>query len=224
MDLPLRISFDGILSQLTLANLPVQSGLPKKVLFWGEGTGELSSYVAGWMASQGIEVIVLDGANRFDPYLVSSFARKALISPKRLLKRIRIARTFTCYQMTALIGERLTYLLRKEGKIAQVQRPWVILIGPLSTFLDEDVPEREAGPLFERSLRKMEALAIEEIPFFLFQASVPSDSKRAYLTRRLFQFSNWVWEVSLDNEGPKVVLKKGLAEKSTKFQAPIIKQ
>jgi hypothetical protein len=224
MDLPLRISFDGILSQLTLANLPVQSGLPKKVLFWGEGTGELSSYVAGWMASQGIEVIVLDGANRFDPYMVSSFARKALISPKRLLKRIRIARAFTCYQMTTLIGERLTYLLRKEGKIAQVQRPWVILIGPLSTFLDEDVPEREAGPLFERSLRKMETLAIEEIPFFLFQASVPSDSKRTYLTRRLFQFSNWVWEVSLDNEGPKVVLKKGLAEKSTKFQAPIIKQ
>jgi hypothetical protein len=224
MDLPLRISFDGILSQLTLANLPVQSGLPKKVLFWGEGTGELSSYVAGWMASQGIEVIVLDGANRFDPYLVSSFARKALISPKRLLKRIRIARAFTCYQMTTLIGERLTYLLRKEGKIAPVQRPWVILIGPLSTFLDEDVPEREAGPLFERSLRKMETLAIEEIPFFLFQASVPPDSKRAYLTRRLFQFSNWVWEVSLDNEGPKVVLKKGLAEKSTKSQAPIIKQ
>jgi hypothetical protein len=224
MDLPLRISFDGILSQLTLANLPVQSGLPKKVLFWGEGTGELSSYVAGWMASQGIEVIVLDGANRFDPYLVSSFARKALISPKRLLKRIRIARAFTCYQMTTLIGERLTYLLRKEGKIAPVQRPWVILIGPLSTFLDEDVPEREARPLFERSLRKMETLAIEEIPFFLFQASVPPDSKRAYLTRRLFQFSNWVWEVSLDNEGPKVVLKKGLAEKSTKFQAPIIKQ
>jgi hypothetical protein len=251
MDLPLRVSFDEVLSQLTLANLPAQSGPPKKVLFWGEGTGEISSYVAGWMASQGVEVIVLDGANRFDPYMVSSLAKKALISPERLLKRIRIARAFTCYQMATLIGERLTYLLREEGKIASAQKPWVILLGPLTTFLDEDVPEREVGPLFERSLRRMEVLAMEGIPFLLFQASVPyenppfskggrrrpepsllrrssascegrdygagrvgglMDSKRAYLMRKLFQFSNWVWEVSLDDEGPKVVLKKGLIE------------
>lgn len=207
MDLPVESSLDQILSQLTSANPP---GLPRKILFWGEGAGEVSSYIAGWMVGQGMNIIVLDGANRFDPYVVSSFAKKALIPPESLLKRIRIARAFTCYQMTTLVEEKLIALLRQEEAISQMHRPRVILLGPLSTFLDEDVPEKEAGPLFERSLRKMEALAIEEIPFFLFQASVPSDSKRAYLTRRLFQFSNWVWEVSLDNEGPKLVLKKGV--------------
>ena len=52
-----------------------------------------------------MDVIVLDGANGFDPYRVSSFARKALIPPERLLKRIRIARAFTCYQMATLVDE-----------------------------------------------------------------------------------------------------------------------
>ncbi len=78
-------------------------GLPRKVLFGGERIGGISSYLAGWMAGGGIDVIVLDGANGFDPYRVSSFARKALIPPERLLKKIRIARAFTCYQMATLV-------------------------------------------------------------------------------------------------------------------------
>ena len=80
-----KSSFDEILLQLTGAGLSAQSISPRKVLFWGERTGEISSYVAGWLAGQGIDVIVLDGANRFDPYMASSFARKVFISPERLL-------------------------------------------------------------------------------------------------------------------------------------------
>ena len=51
---------------------------------------------------------------RFDPYRVSSFARKAVIPPERLLKRIRIARAFTCYQMATLIAEKLVSLLHQN--------------------------------------------------------------------------------------------------------------
>src|SRR4030043_1631465 len=136
------LTLDEVLSQ-------VQFCAPKRVLFWGEGAGEISSYVAGWMAGKGIDVIVLDGANRFDPYMASSFARKALISPERLLKRIRIARAFTCYQMATLVGERLISLV---GAIHEspLQKPWVILLGPITTFLDEDVAEGGTGPLFGR--------------------------------------------------------------------------
>jgi hypothetical protein len=101
----------------------------------------------------------------------------------------------------------------------------VILLGPITTFFDEDVPEREVRPLFERSLKKVEEIAMEGIPFFLFQPSAVSknnpptpplvkrglmDSKRAYLTRRLFQFSNLVWRISLDDQEPKLILEKGL--------------
>jgi len=268
MDLSIRNSLDEVLSQLTLTH-----PLPRKVLFWGDGAGGISSYVAGWMAGRGIDVILLDGANRFNPYVVSSFARNVLIPPEKLLRRIRIARAFTCYQMATLMGERLVSLLhaRTVGAIhactpecgvsarrheSPLQRPWVILLGPLTTFFDEDVPEREVRPLFERSLRKIEGMVMEGTPFFLFQpsvspapleshaiygrddinkASVPNrkggvkdpsfltgftkgrlgrfiEPRRAYLTRSLFQFSELVWRISLDDEGSKMILEKGLTK------------
>ena len=37
-------------------------------------------------------------------------------------------------------------------------------------------------------------------------------SKRAYLMRRLFQFSNEAWRIDLDEEGPKMILEKGVTE------------
>ncbi len=224
MDYPIKNSFDEILLQLTQAGLSAQLTFPRKVLFWGERAGEISSYVAGWLAGKGRTVIVLDGANRFDPYTVSSLARKAWIPPEKLLKSIRIARAFTCYQMATLMGESLTSLLRREGVTELRQRPWVILLGPLATFLDEDVPEREARPLFERSLRKIEGMASEGVPFLLFQSNLLNPplrkrgeggfmgSKRSYLMRRLFRFSSLVWRISLDEE-PQIVLEKGLTEK-----------
>ena len=205
VDFPISISLEEVL-------LHVQSHPPPKVLFGGEGVGEIASYVAGWLASKSLDVIVLDGANRFDPYTVSFFARRAFIPPEELLKRIRIARAFTCYQMATLMGEKLTCLLKQKGTIAKEQKPWVILLGPITTFLDEDVPEREVGPLLERSLKKLDSLAVEGIPFFLFQSSVPARLRRAYLMRRLFQFSTVVWRMSLDDEGPKVTLEKGPIE------------
>jgi len=204
VDFPISISLEEVL-------LHVQSHPPPKVLFGGEGVGEIASYVAGWLASKSLDVIVLDGANRFDPYTVSFFARRAFIPPEELLKRIRIARAFTCYQMATLMGEKLTCLLKQEGTIAKEQKPWVILLGPITTFLDEDVPEREVGPLLERSLKKLDSLAVEGIPFFLFQSFVPARSKRAYLMRKLFQFADLVWRVSLEDQGPKLVMEEGLA-------------
>jgi hypothetical protein len=241
MDLPIRNSLDEVLSQLTLTQ-----PFPRKVLFLGDGAGGISSYVAGWMAGRGIDVVLLDGANRFNPYVVSSFARNGLIPPEKLLRRIRIARAFTCYQMATLMGERLVSLLEEEGAAGRLQRPWVILLGPLTTFFDEDVPEREVRPLFEKSLRKVEGMVMEGTPFFLFQPSASPENtppfkapsslsgfakgrlgrliepRRAYLTRSLFQFSELVWRISLDDEGSKMILEKGLIEKypNNKHQIP----
>jgi hypothetical protein len=236
MHYPIKHSFDEMLLQLTQVGLPAQPISLRKVLFWGERTGEIASYVVGWLAGRGIEVIVLDGANRFNPYMASSFARKAFIPPESLLKRIRIARAFTCYQMAIMVGERLNDLLSQGGAIAQPERCWIILLGLIDTFLDEDVSDREVRPLFEKSLRKLEEMALRGVPFFLFQSSdfnppFPQggrrrpkpdygagrvvggmNSKRTYLTRRLFQFSNVIWRISLDDEEPTVVLEKGLTE------------
>ena len=218
--LPIKHSFDEILLELTRIGLSTPPPSPRKVLVWGEKAGEISSYVAGWMAGEGIDVIVLDGANRFDPYIASSFARKTLLPPERILKRIRIARAFTCYQMATLMGERVGSFLKEEE-----EKPWVIILGPITTFLDGDVLEREVRPLFDRSLRRVEEMTMEGVPLFLFQPSVSNspfppftknrmkglmESRKAYLTRRLFQFSNEIWRISLEDEGPRVILEKGL--------------
>jgi hypothetical protein len=204
MNLPIESSLDQILLQL----FPTVHS--RKVLFWGERAGEISSYVAGWLAGKEIDVIVLDGANRFDPYMVSSFARKALIPPERLLKRIRIARAFTCHQMAMMVGERLSYLLCHEGATNRSESRWVILLGLITPFMDEDVSEREVRPLFERSLKKIEEMALRGVPLLLFQPSGFSDSKRVYLLRRLFQFSNLIWKLNLDDQGPKMIFEKGV--------------
>ena len=160
------------------------------------------------MASEETRVVVLDGANQFNPYMVSSFARRVLIPPEKLLKGIQIARAFTCYQMAALMGEKLAVLLEQEGMITRGQKPWVVLLGPITTFLDEDVPERESRPLFERSLRRIEELSEEGVPFFLFQSCIPIHVKRRYFMGRLLQFANLVLRIALDDEGCKVVLEK----------------
>ena len=212
MDFPLSVSFDEIFSRLALSNPGEPPVFPRKVLFGGERTGEIASYVAGWLAGRGIEVVVLDGANRFNPYMASSFARKAFIPPESLLKKIRIARAFTCYQMATMVGERLNDFLGQGGAIAQSERRWIILLGLIDTFLDEDVSDREIRPLFEKSLRKIEEMALRGVPFFLFQPTVSPDSKRTYLMKRLFQFANEVWRIHLDDEGPKMILEKGLIE------------
>ncbi len=234
------VSLDELFSELILTGARIQSGPSKKALFWGERVSGIASYLAGWMAERGIDVIVLDGANGFDPYRVSSFARKALVPPERLLKKIRIARAFTCFQMATLV-ERLTFLLHQEGESRPkslsfpFRKPSIILLGPITTFLDEDVPEREINSLFERSLRKMEIMAGEEVPLFLLQSFAnapfnkgghrypkPDDgtgwvvglkgSKRAHLMKRLFQFSNLVWKILLGKEGPRLLLEKGPTE------------
>lgn len=225
----LNLSFDEILLHLFFNNQSKNPVSPEKVIFWGERAGEISSYVTGWLARKGIDVIVLDGANRFDPYMVSFFAKAALLPPEDLLKRIRIARAFTSYQMATLIGEKLVLLFKERETKVLPKRPWVILLGLMTPFLDEDIPERDARLLFERSLKRIEEMASQGIPFLLFQSnafpeasSFPPfvkvkkrerrDLRRLYFMKRLSQFSNLIWRVSLDGEGLKVILEKRCLE------------
>jgi hypothetical protein len=67
-------------------------------------------------------------------------------------------------------------------------------------------------------------MVLKGIPFLLFQPNPPfppfskggvgglMDSKRTYLMRRLFQFSNEVWRISLEDEEAKGILEKNVAD------------
>jgi hypothetical protein len=179
-------------------------GHSAKILLWGEGTVVLSSYLAGVAAASGMKPIFVDGANGFDPYIVSRFARRHSLAPAHLLKGIVVARAFTCYQLFTLIRERL------ETMIGLHQNPLAILLGPITTLLDEDVPEQEVNILFRGMLEKLDELNSKGLPFFLMQLPIPSRSRRGYLLKRLFRWSDVVVRAASEGERLRLVLERPL--------------
>jgi hypothetical protein len=90
----------------------------------------------------GRPLLIVDGANAFDPFLVSDLARKSGMAPAELLERIRISRVFTCHQIEALLRGRL------QAAVSQFHAGAVYFSGPLDPLLDEDVPVGEARRIF----------------------------------------------------------------------------
>jgi hypothetical protein len=172
----------------------------QKTLFWGEGTVVLSSYLAGLVAASGMKPIFVDGANGFDPYIVSRFARRHSLVPAHLLKEIVVARAFTCHQLFTLIRERL------EAIIHPHQNPLAILLGPITTLLDEDVSEQEVNLLFRGMLEKLDELNSKGLPFLLMQPPVPSKSRRGYLLKRLSCWADVVLRAMSEGGRLKLVL------------------
>ncbi len=148
--------------------------------------------------------IFVDGANGFDPYIVSRFARRHSLAPAHLLKEIVVARAFTCYQLFTLVRERL------EAMIHSHQNPLAILLGPITTLLDEDVPEQEVNLLFRGMLEKLDEFNPRGLPFLLMQPPVPSRSRRGHLLRRLSRWSDMVVRTMSEGGRLKLVLEMPL--------------
>jgi len=112
----------------------------------------LSQKLACRILLQPEPMMVLDGANTFDPYLVSELARKAGQTPEEFLRRIRVSRSFTCHQMLSLIHQ--------VEKAARQWNSWLILLlGPLTTFYDESVPNYEAWTIFRAFVNELKRLS-----------------------------------------------------------------
>ena len=111
----------------------------------------LSQKLACRILLQAESLMVLDGANVFDPYLVAELSRKAGREPKELLRRIRVSRSFTCHQMLSLIRQ-----VEKAAK--QWNNPLLVLLGPLTAFYDESVPSYEAWTLFRSFQKELDRL------------------------------------------------------------------
>ncbi|MFO7942729.1 MAG: hypothetical protein R6U51_00240 [Anaerolineales bacterium] len=82
-------------------------------------------------------VQVLDGGNRFDVLRLNRELRRRGRDFYTPLKRIRVARAFTCYQM-------VTLLEKNSGKGTPT-----LVLNPLTTFEDESVPFPERLRLLE---------------------------------------------------------------------------
>src|SRR5216683_8127940 len=83
-------------------------------------TPRLFHYFLPRLIAQGKSVLCLDGANRFDPLLFARFARERGQEASVFNQRLRVARAFTCFQLTELLV-RLPRLLRTfPAQIAMV--------------------------------------------------------------------------------------------------------
>lgn len=110
-------------------------------------TGHSSAYTAALILScaAGGHIAAVDGAMRFNSYLISRIAAGLGAVPKDLLRRTHVTRSFTAFQTEAAITTRLPeFLLRRPCGI-------VLVLGLLQTYYDEQIDAHEA----ESSLRRV---------------------------------------------------------------------
>lgn len=110
----------------------------------------LFHYFLPRLIAQEKPVLCLDGANRFDPLLIARFSRERRLDASVFNRRIRVARAFTCFQLTELLV-RAPRLLEKFPAAA------VVVTALPDLYFDEDIREPQAAASFRRAL---EALAV----------------------------------------------------------------
>jgi hypothetical protein len=103
-----------------------------------------------WTATLALRglLCVLDGGNVFNAYHVARALRRQTAAYQPILERIRLARAFTCFQMTGLIREAATF----------PPLPLLVL-DLLATFSDESVPLSERRRLLQECAVHLHRLA-----------------------------------------------------------------
>jgi hypothetical protein len=93
-------------------------------------------------AAVGGRLSLIEGANRFPAYQIAERGRAFGLAPEAVLRRIRLARAFTAYQLVALV----------DGWAREVHRTrptWLVAHELPALFYDGECPEEERGPLLE---------------------------------------------------------------------------
>ncbi|MBI3078330.1 MAG: hypothetical protein HYY85_15300 [Deltaproteobacteria bacterium] len=105
------------------------------------------------LLARGEPVVLVDGGNSFDPYLLTRLAQEVELDPRALLERIHVSRTFTCHQLQALILDAV------EPALTRVHGRALVCSGLLETLYDEDVPTPEVWRIFRRIEARLQELA-----------------------------------------------------------------
>ncbi len=106
-------------------------------------------------------ISLLEGANRFDPYRIGTAGRGLGVDATEVLRRLRIARSFTGYQMAALV----------DAWTAEARRhPPTLLVGhdlPAAFAIDE-IPADERAALLRHVAGGLRAVAeTQRLPLLL---------------------------------------------------------
>jgi len=169
---------------------PLQPG--RGVLLWGEPLRPLAAAAAAWGAARGVPVLVVDAANRFDPYGLVREARARGLAPRETLSRVRVARAFTCHQLVRLLAEILPPAL-EPGCL-------VLLLGPVSLFYDEQVPLPERRRLFQELTGLLSRIK-PQAALLLLQPLLPREAGNRHFGKLLAPLLDYLVEVEGQKEG-----------------------
>ncbi len=111
----------------------------------------LFHYFLPRLIARGKPVLCLDGANRFDPLLIARFSRTGGSDAAVFNQHVRVARAFTCFQLTEL-------LVRMPRWLEQFPARALVVTALPDLYFDEDVREGEATASFRRALEALENL------------------------------------------------------------------
>ncbi len=137
--------FPWIAARLAPGEATVWTGAPRAV----ESLLEL--LYAGSAAVRG-RVSLVEGANRFDPYRIGEIGRALGVDATETVRRIRLARAFTAYQMVALV-DRWAQEVRRD-------RPSLLVGHDLAAlFHDDEIPEEEQAGLLRHVARSLRSVA-----------------------------------------------------------------
>ena len=124
------------------------------------------------------QILYLDGANQISPLLLARFARERGIDPSDVNSLIRVARAFTCFQLTELI-------LRVPGFFEKFSAPVLIVTALPDLYFDEDVRDGEARASFEQALEGLRNVAPLLLSIAVFSEATSFETKRRDFFERL---------------------------------------
>ncbi len=163
---------------------PLKAG--RGVLLWGEPLRPLAAAAAAWGVARGAPVLVVDAANRFDPYGLVRQARGRGLAREAVLSRVRVARAFTSHQLVRLLQEGLPSPL-EPGTL-------MIILGPVSLFYDEQVPLTERRRLFQ-DLTNLLGRIKSQAALLLLQPLMPKEAANQHFGRLLVPVMDYFVEV-----------------------------
>ena len=169
-------------------------------VFYGRPeTPRLFHYFLPRLLAEGKRVLCLDGANRFDPLLIARLARQRGIAAAEFNQRIRVARAFTCFQLTEL-------LVRVPRFIEKFAADALIVTALPDLYFDEDVRDRDAAVAFRHALDALRALAPLPLGVAVFSDATSFEGPRRAMFPQLTAQATELWRFALDGEDGKLRL------------------
>src|ERR1700747_582938 len=124
------------------------------------------------------QILYLDGANQISPLLLAHFARERGVDPSSMNSLIRVARAFTCFQLTELV--------RRVPKTLERFSADVLIVTALpDLYFDEDVRDREARASFEHAFEGPRNVAPLSLSIAVFSNATSFKTTRRDFFQRL---------------------------------------